>query len=64
MTEPRGFFVPFRVGASIEPKKLKKCSRCHELQPIAAFAKNKTLRDGLAQMCKTCDRARKKKRLS
>ena len=44
------------------PPKMKTCSKCGEMKPQSAFAKNRCRRDGLDSYCKICNAARKKAR--
>jgi Recombination endonuclease VII len=39
------------------PPHEKRCNICERVQPIAAFAKNRTTSDGFARGCKVCRRA-------
>lgn len=40
---------------------LKKCSQCKQFEPLTEFHKNKTRKDGLATMCKDCNKENSKK---
>ena len=43
--------MPAAVGG------LKECSKCGETKPVSEYYKNKRLRDGLHNQCKSCSRA-------
>lgn len=38
---------------------LKQCSTCKETKPFAAFAKNKAMKDGYQNVCKSCQEKRR-----
>lgn len=38
---------------------MKRCVRCGEVQPEAAYRRHPHTRDGLALVCKTCQAARR-----
>jgi hypothetical protein len=37
---------------------MKRCSKCGETKPVAAFGKDKSTKDGLALWCKDCKRSK------
>ncbi len=47
-----------------EPKNKKRCSRCHEEKPLAAFGRCTAERDGLQYACRACMSAAQKLRLA
>lgn len=39
---------------------MKTCSRCRAEKPVASFHRNRSKRDGLSSLCKSCDSARQR----
>jgi hypothetical protein len=40
---------------AVEEKTEKRCYKCGETKPVAAFAKNRTKKDGLQNLCRVCN---------
>lgn len=43
-----------RDGSEIVPPTEKRCGSCSLMKPAAAFARNRTIKDGLAAVCREC----------
>ena len=50
------------TAKQLHKKGLKTCKKCHRTQPIAAFAKDRSRRDGLHPWCRTCNVAKERRR--
>jgi len=43
-----------------ENERLKKCSACNKLKTVGEFGKHKQSKDGIRNICKACDRKRRR----